>query len=114
MEDIEEIRAAKRTERELLAQQLQQQHLRGLDTAQVLGGWTAREAFDRIDTDGSGSISHVELQQLSDKMRAMGRDPSALVSIVRQLDGDGSGEIEYEEWDRLWRSLSSFCSHDFC
>jgi hypothetical protein len=57
------------------------------------GGWTAREAFDRIDTDRSGSVSRVELAQLADRVRVMGHDPSALISIVRQLDEDGSGEI---------------------
>ena len=57
------------------------------------GGWTAREAFYRIDTDRSGSISQAELAQLAERVRVMGHDPSALISIVRQLDEDGSGEI---------------------
>ena len=90
-EDIDEPRAAERSERELLAQQRQRVKRKQKLTSH--GGWTAREAFDRIDTDRSGSISQAELAQLAERVRVMGHDPSALISIVRQLDEDGSGEI---------------------
>eukprot|EP01043_Picozoa_sp_COSAG02_P018564 COSAG02_NODE_870_length_16337_cov_45.593608_4_plen_288_part_00 len=70
----------------------------------------ARRTFDAIDSDGSGSISCVELNELARKMEASGHDPRPLRSILTQLDVDRSGEIEYDEWQHLWTHLSSFCS----
>jgi len=70
----------------------------------------ARNSFRSIDKDGTGSISHAELNELAQRMEAKGHNPKPLLSILKLLDTDGSGEIEFEEWQHLWSRLDSFCS----
>jgi calmodulin len=52
-----------------------------------------REIFDLFDSDGGGSIDASELGSV---MRTLGKHPSEeeLVKLVKQIDEDGSGEIE--------------------
>ena len=70
----------------------------------------ARKSFGSIDKDGTGSISHAEVSELAQRMEAKGHDPKPLLSILKLLDTDGSGEIEFDEWQHLWSRLDSFCS----
>jgi hypothetical protein len=70
----------------------------------------ARKSFGNIDQDGTGSISHAEVNELAQRMEARGHDPKPLLSILKLLDTDGSGEIEFDEWQHLWSRLDSFCS----
>ena len=70
----------------------------------------ARKSFGNIDKDGTGSISHAEVNELAQRMEARGHDPKPLLSILKLLDTDGSGEIEFDEWQHLWSRLDSFCS----
>ncbi|GMI26760.1 hypothetical protein TeGR_g8569 [Tetraparma gracilis] len=56
-----------------------------------------REIFDLFDSDGGGSIDASELGSV---MRTLGKHPSEeeLVKLVKQIDEDGSGEIEFDEF----------------
>lgn len=61
----------------------------------------AREIFDKIDVDGSGSITADELALLS---RKSGRpiEGEALKKVMLELDADGSGEVDFGEFERWW------------
>lgn len=59
-----------------------------------------RAQFSHFDADKSGSISAKELQQL---LAALG-EPSTLANaqeLVRQVDADGSGQVEFDEFLQL-------------
>ncbi|KAF3859997.1 hypothetical protein F7725_000252 [Dissostichus mawsoni] len=79
-----------------------------------LGGWTDAQqearsylseemlaefkaAFDMFDTDGGGDISTKELGQV---MRMLGQNPTReeLDEIIEEVDEDGSGTIDFEEF----------------
>mmetsp|Transcript_1642 Transcript_1642/g.3131 ORF Transcript_1642/g.3131 Transcript_1642/m.3131 type:complete len:169 (-) Transcript_1642:220-726(-) len=55
-----------------------------------------REAFDRFDKDGSGSIDMWELRMV---LQAMGQSPTEeeLFAMISQVDDHGSGSIDFGE-----------------
>lgn len=59
-----------------------------------------KEAFALFDKDGDGSIS---VDELGIVMRSLGRDMTReeLLSLIAEVDEDGSGEIEFPEFIRL-------------
>jgi len=59
-----------------------------------------KEAFALFDKDGDGSIS---VDELGIVMRSLGRDMTReeLLSVIAEVDEDGSGEIEFPEFIRL-------------
>jgi Ca2+-binding EF-hand superfamily protein len=56
-----------------------------------------KEIFDLFDSDGGGSIDSSELGSV---MRTLGKNPSPeeLATLVKEIDADGSGEIEFDEF----------------
>merc|ERR1712160_142232 len=56
-----------------------------------------KEAFDLFDTDSSGAIS---VSELTSAMKSLGFDVKHAVvfQMIAELDADGSGEIEFEEF----------------
>jgi calmodulin len=58
---------------------------------------TLRHAFRVFDNDGSGTMSADELK---DVMREMGEqiDESDMDSLMRCMDVNGDGQIDYEEF----------------
>merc|ERR1719373_1334303 len=56
-----------------------------------------KEAFDLFDNDGSGAIS---VNELTAAMKSLGFDVKHAVvyNMVADLDSDGSGEIEFDEF----------------
>ena len=79
--------------------------------AALLGksGWSAREAFDRIDVDRSGSISNAELARLKDRMSP--GEAAPLLNMIKSLDADGDGVIGFGEFEVLWGpKLDAFCA----
>merc|ERR1712159_765397 len=56
-----------------------------------------KEAFDLFDDDGSGAIS---VNELTSAMKSLGFDVKHAVvyNMVANLDSDGSGEIEFDEF----------------
>eukprot|EP00951_Prasinocladus_malaysianus_P041066 scaffold479819_cov35-Prasinocladus_malaysianus.AAC.1 len=55
------------------------------------------EAFRAFDRDGSGTIDSKELKQV---LNALGQSPTdeEVFNMIRAVDEDESGEIEYEEF----------------
>ncbi|CAI4221708.1 unnamed protein product [Auanema sp. JU1783] len=56
-----------------------------------------RQLFNMFDTDGSGAIGNEELKQamLSIGMHA---NESEIDNVIREVDADGNGEIDFEEF----------------
>ena len=56
-----------------------------------------REIFNMFDQDKDGEIDMDELRRI---YRQMGQDPSTdeLIDVLVEVDGDGNGIIEYEEF----------------
>jgi Ca2+-binding EF-hand superfamily protein len=65
---------------------------------------TAKAVFAEFDDDGSGSISTVELALV---FRKMGSSPTEkeLNDLVKEVDADGSGVIEFDEFLTLLEKL---------
>jgi hypothetical protein len=61
-----------------------------------------KEAFELIDTDGSGSRDSKELFELFDTMD-LKVNRSQIEEMVKELDDDGSGEIEFAEFMAIMR-----------
>eukprot|EP00418_Pyrodinium_bahamense_P039944 CAMPEP_0179201480 /NCGR_PEP_ID=MMETSP0796-20121207/100274_1 /TAXON_ID=73915 /ORGANISM="Pyrodinium bahamense, Strain pbaha01" /LENGTH=162 /DNA_ID=CAMNT_0020906037 /DNA_START=73 /DNA_END=561 /DNA_ORIENTATION=- len=61
-----------------------------------------KEAFDLFDLDGSGAICDKELKVM---MRQLGYDLSReeLIHMILEVDEDGSGEIEMNEFIAMMR-----------
>merc|ERR1712066_394706 len=56
-----------------------------------------KDAFDLFDTDHSGAVS---VQELIDAMVSLGIDQKneAVFEMIKEIDTDGSGELEFAEW----------------
>merc|ERR1712159_891925 len=56
-----------------------------------------REAFERFDKDGSGTI---DVWELKATLNAMGQYPTdeELLQMIAEVDDDGSNEIEFSEF----------------
>jgi len=56
-----------------------------------------REAFGLFDKDGDGTIT---LKELTSVMASLGQDPTdeELRQMIREVDNDNSGSIEFEEF----------------
>nr|ABV22565.1 calcium-dependent protein kinase [Physcomitrium patens]ABV22571.1 calcium-dependent protein kinase [Physcomitrium patens]PNR48541.1 hypothetical protein PHYPA_013018 [Physcomitrium patens] len=59
------------------------------------------EAFQHFDTDGSGYITVEELQEAMAK-NGMG-DPETINEIIREVDTDNDGRIDYDEFVAMMR-----------
>ena len=53
--------------------------------------------FQQLDVDGSGTISSVEVQNLL-HMLGFAAGSQEVVRLVKEIDRDGSGEIDFEEF----------------
>mmetsp|Transcript_39447 Transcript_39447/g.53570 ORF Transcript_39447/g.53570 Transcript_39447/m.53570 type:complete len:512 (-) Transcript_39447:724-2259(-) len=73
------------------------------------GNWTEeqiaeiREAFSNFDEDGDGSITADELMIVLDKLFGNSFKPNerAVKAMIRKVDKDGNGEIEFDEFLRV-------------
>ena len=56
-----------------------------------------RDVFNGFDKDGGGNI---EAEELALVMKALGQDPTKeqLDAMVKKVDTDGSGEIDFDEF----------------
>jgi Ca2+-binding EF-hand superfamily protein len=69
--------------------------------------------FKKIDVSGDGVVSVQELQSRMASLPARSRDQWK--EVMDEMDKDGSGEIEFDEFDAVVRTRQtrSFCSLQF-
>ncbi len=79
------------------------QEINGLTDDDVL---EIKEAFDIFDVDKSGSISKEELKQA---LKNLGIDAKnqTLQNMITDLDADGSGKIEFDEFIKMMTAKTS-------
>jgi len=71
----------------------------------------AQNEFQRMDLDGSGAVDEVELGLI---LENLGETVSAkrLKGLIKEIDKDGSGEVEYDEFivmlDSVYRGKGSY------
>merc|ERR1711981_783512 len=63
--------------------------------ADVMGA--LREAFDMFDADKDGRVTHVELAQVLQKLK-INTNMDVLMDIIKQVDTDNSGTVEFDEF----------------
>ena len=66
----------------------------------------ARNVFNKFDEDGSCAISTSEFRRLIEFLGADFRD-SEVADAIKEIDEDGSGQIDREEFVRWWTNQSS-------
>merc|ERR1739845_321447 len=56
-----------------------------------------KDAFDLFDTDSSGAVS---VQEIIEAMQSLGLEQKneAVFNMIKEIDTDGSGELEFTEW----------------
>ena len=66
-------------------------------------------AFDSVDTDKSGSIDEYELERVLSQISSdMGADPPSkedVKEVLKYLDTDNSGKIEFKEFEVLIKDV---------
>ncbi|KAJ8600034.1 hypothetical protein CTAYLR_001897 [Chrysophaeum taylorii] len=65
---------------------------------------TIREHFDVFDVDGSGSVDARELGGLLRELRIPVKNADELAEIMHEVDADGSGTIDFPEFERWFLS----------
>ncbi|PAA90858.1 hypothetical protein BOX15_Mlig004939g1 [Macrostomum lignano] len=65
-----------------------------------------REAFDSFDSNRDGRIS---IRELSAVMENLGESPSKkeLKEMIKSVDGDGSGKIDFDEFIRMMEARTA-------
>jgi len=69
-------------------------------------GAQLKEVFDKIDTDGSGSLSVKELKESmndTDVQAFLKISPAQVDDAFKKMDADGSGEISWEEFEAFFK-----------
>jgi len=67
----------------------------------------SRSIFDKYDRDHNGCIDHREFQLLCHEFGYY-LTPAECDIAVKQIDRDGNGTIEYDEFVRWWKTDSRF------
>ena len=62
-----------------------------------------RTAFSLFDKDGSGSISSEEVKEILCSGQKI--DDKVWDEVIREVDGDGNGEIDFEEFATMMQKL---------
>ena len=62
-----------------------------------------REVFDLVDKDKSGAIEMEEVEELT-QLLGMDLTRDEVELLVREIDKDGNGEVDFEEFYDWWTS----------
>ena len=62
-----------------------------------------QEVWQKVDLDGSGALDPEEMQQM---FAAMGQDDIDVEAAMKEIDEDGDGEIDFDEFFEWWCTRS--------
>lgn len=62
-----------------------------------------KQAFQLFDKDGSGSISSEEVKEILCSGQKI--DDKVWEEVIKEVDGDGNGEIDFEEFATMMQKL---------
>ena len=57
--------------------------------------------FDRYDATGSGALDRASFKLMVNEMVPGDVDPKGLVEVMKKIDTDGNGKIEFEEFEAM-------------
>ena len=69
-------------------------------------GFNLREAFQRFDADGDGTVSHDELKVVINDILQGDVTETEMADVIKLFDPDNDGEISYREFRDLFYSIS--------
>ncbi|GMI53091.1 hypothetical protein ScalyP_jg11608 [Parmales sp. scaly parma] len=69
-------------------------------------GFNLREAFQRFDTDGDGTVSHDELKVVINDILQGDVTEQEMADVIKLFDPDDDGSISYREFNSLFYSIS--------
>ena len=64
-----------------------------------------RELFELADADNSGALDKGEVKALAASLGKPGLSRSVLDAAWKDMDSDGSGDVDYEEFAAWWRKV---------
>ena len=70
---------------------------KNLDITQLVKNFMIREAFSIFDEDKSGDIDNKEFKNLVNTL-GWGISETKMIELMKEIDKDGSGAIDYEEF----------------
>ena len=65
-----------------------------------------RAAFNMFDKDGSGTISHDEIRDVFSSGGVNSMTKNAIDEIIKEIDINGDGEIDFEEFVEMMKKLN--------
>lgn len=77
-----------------------------IDKKKYLSDEKLKIAFQIFDKDGGGSISADEIRELLCKDQNI--DDAVWMQVINEVDKDGNGEIEFEEFSAMMRNMMDF------
>lgn len=54
--------------------------------------------FNEVDKNGNGTLSKDEIMEAYKKIKGLDFNEKEVEELIRNVDADGSGEIDYSEW----------------
>ena len=76
-------------------------------------GLDYRDAFTLLDTDRSGSIDVQELCAAIAKGTGSAISPERVKRLIRDVDANGDGVLQLDEFKQLWHQFSSTAGQQF-
>jgi len=76
-----------------------------VDAGGLLESGALREAFGRIDANGSGALDAEELLAMFAEIGHAEITVGHVANLVRLADTDGSGTIEWDEFERVFQAV---------
>lgn len=75
-----------------------------LDEVEAQEEADVRAVFDGIDLDGNGTLERNELDTLAQRLLHRPLSDKELDKAMSDMDEDGSGEVDFEEFLQWWRT----------
>ena len=65
-----------------------------------------------FDKDGGGTISHDEIREVFNQSGANNLDPTTVEEIIKEIDANGDGEIDFDEFKQMMKATEKRIEKD--